>query len=77
MIFIIIKNDNILNVCETFDNVYHNILSYIRIILYCDKNKMDFFNDLKIIEYINGYPNNDNEDTMHLLLPLVLFTINL
>ena len=58
MVFIIIKNDNILTVCDTLENVYHNILSYTRVILHCDKNKIDFLSDLKIIEYTNGYPNN-------------------
>lgn len=56
MVFIITKNDNILTTCDTLDNVYHNILIYTRIILYCDKNKIDYFNDLKITEYSNGYP---------------------
>jgi hypothetical protein len=54
MVFIISKNDIILNVCDTIDNVYHNILSYTRIILYCDKNKIDFFNNLTIVEYNNN-----------------------
>ena len=56
MVFIITKNDNVLTTCDTLDNVYHNILIYTRIILYCDKNKIDFFNNLKITEYLNGYP---------------------
>ena len=69
MIFIIMKNDNILNISETLDNLYHNILSYIMIILYCGKDKLDFFNDLKIIEYNNNYPSNSyriDTDTFYL-----------
>ena len=58
MIFIIMKNDNILNMSETLENLYSNLLSYIRIILYCDKDKLNFFNDLKIVEYTNNYPSN-------------------
>jgi len=58
MVFIILKNDNILSVYESIDIVYSNILTYIKIILYCDKNKLDFFNDLKIIEYSNNCPIN-------------------
>ena len=58
MVFIIIKNDNILTVCENLDVLYHNILSYARIILYCDKNKINFFQNLKIIEYQSGCPIN-------------------
>ena len=57
MVFIIIKNNNILTTCETLDNVYHTLLTYCRIILYCDKNRIDYFKDLQIIEYINGSPN--------------------
>jgi len=52
------KNDNILNMSETLENLYSNLLSYIRIILYCDKDKLNFFNDLKIVEYTNNYPSN-------------------
>lgn len=58
MIFIVIKNNNILNICDTLDNLYHNLLSYIRIILYCTKDKLDFFNDLQILEYNNNIPVN-------------------
>ena len=58
MIFIIMKNDSILNISETLDNMYSNLLSYIRIILYCNNKKFDFFNDLKIIEYNNNCPSN-------------------
>jgi len=58
MVFIISKNDNILTVCDTIENVYNNILTYTRIILYCDKNKIDFLKDLKIIKFDNGYPHN-------------------
>ena len=56
MVYIIIKNSNILTTCETLDSVYHNILTYCRIILYCDKNKITYFDDLKIIKYENGIP---------------------
>ena len=69
MVFIIIKNDNILTVCDTIENVYHNILSYTRVILYCDKNKIDFMDSLKIVEYSNGYPTNSykiNTNTLDL-----------
>ena len=58
MIFIVIKNNNILNICDTMDNLYHNLLSYIRIILYCTKDKLDFFNDIQILEYNNNIPVN-------------------
>ena len=58
MVFIISKNDNILTVCDTIENVYNNILTYARIILYCNKNKIDYLKDLKIIKFDNGYPNN-------------------
>jgi hypothetical protein len=56
MIFIISKNNNILTICDSLDCVYHNILTYCRIILYCDKNKINYFDDLKIIKYENGIP---------------------
>jgi hypothetical protein len=56
MVYIIIKNGNILNTCESIECVYHNILTYCRIILYCDKNKITYFDDLKIIKYENSYP---------------------
>ena len=58
MVFIINKNDIILTTCESLDNVYHNILSYIRIAIYCDKNKIDYFDDLQIVEYQYGTPIN-------------------
>ena len=58
MVFIVLKNDNILSVCDNIESVYYNILTYVRIIIYCDKNKIDYIKNLKIIEYSNGYPIN-------------------
>lgn len=58
MVFIINKNDIILTTCETFDNVYHNILTYVRIAIYCDRNKINYFDDLQIVEYQYGTPIN-------------------
>ena len=58
MVFIINKNDIILTTCETIDNVYQNILTYIRIAIYCNKNKINYFDDLQIVEYQYGTPIN-------------------
>ena len=58
MVFIILKNDNILSVCDNIESVFYNILTYVRIIIYCDKNKLDYITNIKIIEYSNGYPVN-------------------
>ena len=62
MVFIIIKNDNILTVCDSIEQSYHHILTYIRVILYSDKktsfNGFNFLSDLKILEYLNGCPKN-------------------
>lgn len=69
MVFILTKNDNILTTCDNLDNVYYNILTYTKIILYCDKTKIDYFNDVKIVEYSNGYPINSyqiNSNTLDL-----------
>jgi hypothetical protein len=59
MVFIILKNDNILTVCDNIDCVYHHILTYIRIIIYCDKNKIDYIKNIKIVEYLNSCPINE------------------
>lgn len=84
MVFIINKNDIILTTCESLDNVYHNILSYIRIAIYCDKNKIDYFDDLQIVEYqygtpINSYYINTNTldiyDENNVLIPIKSNTI--
>lgn len=69
MVFIINKNDIILTTCETLDNVYHNILTYIRIAIYCNKNKIDYFDDLQIVEYQYGTPINSyyiNTSTLYI-----------
>lgn len=58
MVFIVLKNDNILTVCDSIESVYHNILTYVRIIIHCDKNKIDYIKNLKIIEYSNCCPIN-------------------
>lgn len=58
MVFIVTKNDNILAVCDALECMYHTIMSFIRIILYCDKNKINIINDIKITEYDNNYPIN-------------------
>lgn len=56
MVFIITHNEYISTTCDNLDGVYHNILIYARIILFCDKHKTNYFNNLKILEYINGIP---------------------
>lgn len=69
MVFIVLKNDNILTVCDNIESVYHNILIYVRIIIHCDKNKIDYIKNLKIIEYSNGYPINSykiDENTLNI-----------
>lgn len=56
MVFIITHNEYIFTTCDNLDGVYHTILTYARIILFCDKNKTNYFNNLKIVEYVNGIP---------------------
>lgn len=58
MVFILIKDNIIFNTCDSVNALYMLILTYARIILFCDKSKIIFFNDLKIIEYCENIPNN-------------------
>lgn len=44
--------------CDTIDSAYNIIISFIRIILFCDAQKMSYFDKLKIIEYQSGCPIN-------------------
>jgi hypothetical protein len=70
MIFIIMKSNNILNICNSMDDLYFHIFSYIRIILCCSKDKLNLLNDLVITEYTNNYPSNSFKidiDTFNLL----------
>lgn len=57
MVFVILKNNIIYTICNNIDNVYNNILTYVRIILEYNNN-INFFDNLNIIEYNDGYPVN-------------------
>ena len=52
------NNNNILNICKTTDNIYHNIFNYIKILIYCNKNKMNYLKELKIYSYDDSTPIN-------------------
>jgi len=58
MIFIITKNDIILNISKSIDNVYYIILSYIRLLVDLGKEQLNILDDLKITEYVNNCPTN-------------------
>jgi len=58
MIFIIMNNNNILNISKTTDSIYHNIFNYIKIIIYCNKNKINYLKQIKIYCYDDCIPVN-------------------
>ena len=58
MIYIVLKNNNILNISETLDNLYYNLLTYVQIIIDCSIDKLIYINELKITEYNNNCPSN-------------------
>ena len=52
------NNNNILNIAESTDSIYYNIFNYIKIIIYCDKNKINYLKQIKIYSYDNYIPIN-------------------